>query len=184
VYSRDRLNEDDYLENVKILNSPSRARDAEWTDWVNLSVSRVNKTFLGYSKGWHSEDGVWWACLSFDIAILDDADVWFCTGNNAHTATARAQGVSGFEAMFAPSVEWGMRGSVHTRTASTPESWTTDPQAEVLYPRAITLDHLRAVYVPEPELGDAVAGVVGAVGPSSPFDLSNLAVEVRPDIFQ
>lgn len=184
VYSRDQLNEDQYLENVKILNSPNRFRDAAWTDWVNLSVSRVNSSFLDTSQGWHADDGVWWACVSFDVEILDHEDVWFCTGNNVYPATVRAQGASGLEALFADRVAWGLYGSVHHRPANKPSHLTTDPQAEVLYPKAVSLEYARAIYVPEDALSDDVAGIVGAVGPSSPVDLSTLPVMVQRDVFQ
>lgn len=184
VYSRDDLNSDQYLENVKVLNSPDRERDADWTAWVNLSVSRVNTRFMGSSKSWHAEDSIWWACLSFDVEILDHPDVWFCTGNNAYPVTQRAQDLEGFDALFAEAVPWGMHGSIARRKAHTPTHHTTDPQAEVLYPRALDLAFLRGIYVPDPELTDAAAGIVAAIDGSSPIELSAIPVSVRPDIFQ
>ncbi|MDR7188145.1 hypothetical protein J2Y46_000961 [Microbacterium sp. BE35] len=184
VYSRDGLNADQYLENVKVLNSPDRSRDAAWTNWVNLSISRVNASFLGISKRWHVDDGVWWACVAFDVEILDHPDVYFCTGNNVYPATKRAQGVEGFEALFADTLVWGKYGSVKHRPSSLPTNLTTDAQAEVLYPVAVDLSYARAVYVPEPELTDAVAGIVAAIADSSPVDLSTIPVACRPEVFQ
>ncbi|MBD8206731.1 DUF4433 domain-containing protein [Microbacterium sp. CFBP 8790] len=184
VYSRDQLSEEQYLENVMILNSPDRSRDAAWTDWVNLSVSQVNSTFLGHSHRWHADDDVWWACLSFAIDILDHPGVWFCTGNNAYPATERAQGVGGFEALFAPTVYWGNWRTPKDRAPGMSDHLPTDPQAEVLYPKALSLEFLQAIYVPEDELTDDVAGIIGIVDPHSPADLAAVPYSARPEVFQ
>jgi hypothetical protein len=184
VLSRGLLEIDDYLENIKILNSPDRSRDIAWVNWVNLSVSQVNSAFLGHSKGWHVDDDIWWACLSFDVSLLDHDDVYFCTGNNAYTATTRGQGVDGFEALFAPRVVWGMYNTPKYRPTDHPPHLPTDEQAEVLYPGGIDLSYLRAVYVPEPDHLDEVAGIVEVTGTPDRIDLTGLAVTVAPEIFQ
>lgn len=179
VLSRQRLNADDYLENIKVLNSPDRSRDADWLDWVNLSISRVNSRFLGASKSWHADDGIWWACLSFDVAILDHEGVYFCTGNNAYPRTVRGQGGDGFDALFAPTVKWGRYNSVHTRSSAHLAHLPTDPQAEVLYPGELALSYLRAIYVPEPELTDTLAGILAGVGWADAIHF-----EARPEVFE
>lgn len=181
VQSRDNLRADEYLEEIMLLNSPSRARDAAWTGYVKLSVSRVNSRFMGSSRGWHAHEGVWWACLSFDVGILDHEGVWFSTTNNAYEVTERATGIEGFEAMFGPKVAWGTYGSVCRRTPSTPDHFTTDPQAEVLYPGAVDLSHLRAIYVPEEERTDDVAAYLA--GLYAPDSLQAVPCLYRPDVF-
>lgn len=184
VLSRGSLETSDYLENIKMLNSPDRSRDAGWINWVNLSISEVNSAFLGSSKGWHVDDDIWWACLSFDVSILDHDDVYFCTGNNAYSATTRGQGVEGFEALFAPRMTWGMYNTTMYRPADHPSHLPTDRQAEVLYPHGIDLSHLRAVYVPEPEHHDHAVGIVAATETPDRIDLDGLPVTVAPEIFR
>ncbi|MFG6402503.1 DarT ssDNA thymidine ADP-ribosyltransferase family protein [Microbacterium sp. P04] len=184
IHSRKGLNEEQYLENIKLLNSPDRSRDADWWDWVNLSVSQVNSTFLGHSHRWHADDDIWWACLSFDVEILDHPGVYFCTGNNAYPATKREQGVAGLEGLFAPVVYWGKWSTRMDRPTGLASSLPTDPQAEVLYPKALSLEYARAIYVPEPELTDDVAGMIGVVKRYSAIDLSGLPISARPDVFQ
>jgi hypothetical protein len=65
VRSHDRLEEDKYIEHIYAPNCADRLKDAEWTDYVNLSISQVNKYMLDKSQDWHPpETGIWWAVLS------------------------------------------------------------------------------------------------------------------------
>lgn len=179
VVCRDRLDSDQTLEAIRLPNAASRSKDAAWTGYVNLSVSRVNVSMLGYSKNWHRIDGVWWAIVAFDVSIVDDPGVTFTTTNNTYPVVQRAVGVAGFEAMFADRVPWGYYGSVAIRTASTPASYTTCPQAEVLYPDVVTLDRATNVYVPEPDYLDDVAGMMSAFP-----NAQGLQVTCAPAVFQ
>lgn len=184
LLSHDRLKEDEYLDNIRLLNSPTRDRDADWTDWVNLSITRVNGRMLKSSKNWHPEDDIWWTVLAFDVEIVGHDDVEFTTTNNTYGCARRGSGVDAFDALFAPAVEWGYRGSMSVRHKGMPASSPTDPQAEVLYPVAIGLEHLRALYVAEPEQVDEVAGFLAVFAAASKVDLSGVAVACNPDVFQ
>lgn len=164
VLSRDLLDADAYLEHIYTPNCADRPKDADWTGYVNLSISRVNASMLGYSRGWHpvGED-LWWAVLAFDPGILGAPDVWFTTTNNTYPVADRATGAAGFEALFAPRVPWGRFGSIRIRAPHDKPSWTTCPQAEVLYPGKLSTGRLTGIYVHEAEHVDAVAGLLEAV---------------------
>jgi hypothetical protein len=179
LLSRDDLNEEDLLSSVKLLNCPDRGRDADWTGYVNLSLERVNQNMLDYSYKWHEHDGIWWSVLAFDVEILAEPGVYFTTCNNAHPAVLRAQGVAGFEAMFADKVKWGQYGSTITRPASYPPNFTTDVQAEVLVPHSVSIDYLRNIYVPQDEHVDDVAGYIATIVGSP-----DVQAIVRPEVFQ
>lgn len=179
VASRDRLDADPTLEAIKLPNVLSRHKDAAWTGYVNLSVSRVNISMLGYSKNWHQEDGVWWSVIAFNIGVIDDDSVMFTTTNNTWPVVKRAGGADGFEAMFASSVPYGRFGSIARRRATTLQSHTTCPQAEVLYPDFLSLDHAMHIYVAEAEHLDEVAGMAAAFPRTQ-----DLTVTHAPEVFQ
>jgi hypothetical protein len=183
IYSRDSLNEDDYLENIKVLNSPSRTRDAAWTGYVNLSITIVNLRMLGSSRKWHPEEDIWWAVLAFDPEILGHDGVQFTTTNNVYPPVKRGPGVSGLDALFAQRIPWGIYGDVIRRPSDMAIDLTTDSQAEVLYPDAVDLSHLRAIYVEQPEHIDEVAGWLAAFQYTSKVDLSSVAVTCKPEVF-
>lgn len=184
LLSHDRLQEDEYLENIRLMNSPTRDRDLAWTDWVNLSITRVNGRMLKSSKKWHPEDDIWWVVLAFDVEIVGHEDVEFTTTNNTYGCALRGSGVGAFDALFAPAVEWGHRGSVSRRYEGMAASLPTDSQAEVLYPASIGLKHLRALYVAEPEQVDEVAGFLAVFAAASKVGLSGVAVACNPNVFQ
>jgi hypothetical protein len=178
--SRDRLEEDKYIEHIFAPNCQNRLKDAEWTDYVSLSISRVNGRMLGVSEEWHSSEDIWWAVLAFDASILAHPGVYFATTNNTYKqCVRRGQGVAGLRALFAPTVEWGWYGSKKVRWTGMPRAWPTDPQAEVLYPGEIGVDLLKAIYVREEERLDDVHGLFGALrnSPRPP-------VAHKPEVFQ
>lgn len=181
VLSRDRLDHDDYIEHIYTPNCSDRLKDADWTDYVNLSISRVNGKMLGISSNkWHNDGSTWWAVLAFDTSLLTDSGVYFTTTNNTyHACVERGTGLNGLRALFAESVEWGYYGSKHRRRMTTPPSWTTDPQAEVLYPALVPITKLTALYVLADEHVDYV---------NSLFDLFShvprVPVAVKPEVFQ
>lgn len=180
VLCRDRLEQHQYIEYIYTPNCANRLKDAEWTGYVNLSISRVNSSMFGYaSNRWHSTEDLWWIVLGFDPAILAHPNVVFATTNNTYRACVkRDTGMNGLEALFAPSIEWGWRGSVHTRTADTPSWWTTDPQAEVLYPDNVDLQYLRAVYVRDPDHIDTVRSWFGIFQA-----IRRVPVAYKPEVF-
>lgn len=179
VLSRDLLDTDAYLEHIYTPNCADRLKDANWTGYVNLSISRVNGSMLGYSRGWHPVgEELWWAVLAFDPVILGAQDVWFTTTNNTYPVAGRATGAAGLEALFAPRVPWGKFGSVKIRGSEHEAQWTTCPQAEVLYPQKVGTGHLTGIYVHEAEHVDAVAGLLEAV-PGAP----TVPVMHNPEVF-
>jgi hypothetical protein len=180
VLSRDRLAKEQYIEHIYTPNCPSRHKDSEWTDYVNLSISRVNGRMLGISSGrWHATEDLWWVVLALDGSLLTHPDVHFVTTNNTyHNCLKRNTGVEGLRALFAHSVEWGWQGSHVTRYRGMPDAWTTDPQAEVLYPGQVPIELLRAIYVREEEHADTVRSWFPI------FQVLPVPVEYRPEVFQ
>ncbi|MXZ96612.1 MAG: DUF4433 domain-containing protein [Acidimicrobiaceae bacterium] len=153
VKARRFLARDLRLRHVYRENAPDRSRDLPWHGYVNLSVSAINVHMFRYSKRWHPGED--WVILEFKPRILGHRGVVFSTTNNAYSVAHRATGLQGFEQMFSPVVPWGRKGSERIRSAHAPHE-TTDPQAEVLYPFELSLEHLRRVIVPDDDVKDAV----------------------------
>jgi ssDNA thymidine ADP-ribosyltransferase, DarT len=63
--------------------------------------------------------------------------------------------------------------------ANMPDSFTTDPQAEILYPGQVPVSLLRAVYVRQAEHADTVRGWL-ACFPGVPV----VPVQYKPGVFQ
>ncbi|MCA1702463.1 MAG: DUF4433 domain-containing protein [Actinobacteria bacterium] len=180
VLCRDLLDNDKYIEEIYTPNCNNRLKDAEWTGYVNLSISRVNKYMLDRSEIWHSTEDLWWVVLAFDVSLLSNPDVYFTTTNNTYRPSVKHDtGVSGLHALFADSVEWGYYGCRKSRYGGMPRSWTTDPQAEVLYLERVSVGLLRALYVREPEHIDHVAGLM-SIFPAVP----RVPIRYRPEVFQ
>lgn len=153
VKARIDLPDDARVRHVYQENTPDRSRDLRWHGYVNLSVTDINVRMFEFSKEQHPCDK--WVILGFDPQILGDPGVVFCTTNNAYDVAYRCAGPRGFEQMFAPRVPWGHYGSVCTRY-SRARNQTTDPQAEVLYPFELSLDHLRSVTVTDEDTYETV----------------------------
>jgi len=183
LLSRRYLSLDDYLENIRYYNTASRSRDIDWIGHVSMSLTQVNSHMLAKSMTWHEEDKVWWAVLAFDPEILDHPGVVFCTSNNVYPTTQRAEGAAGFEAMFAPTVVWGMYDTPVTRRAGMADNLTTHFQAELLYPGVVDLSFLRAIYVREPDQVLFVRSLLAAIGPGPGPDLTSVRVECNPTVF-
>ena len=182
VHSRDQLKVSEYLESLVVYNSPDRSRDRDWTNYVNLSLSRVNIRMLNSSVRWHED--LWFAVLAFDVGILGHDGVQFATTNNAYESKVkRGPGLEGFEEIFGPRIPWGPYSSVHYRTADMPTNLPTDPQAEILYPESVSIDHLRAIYVRDAEHLGEIAAFRAAFDRTSPHDLSQVSVEHNPSVF-
>lgn len=180
VLSRDRLETNMYIEHILIRNCANRLKDVDWTDYVNLSISRVNGRMLGISESWHTNDDVWWTVLAFDVTLLAHPGVYFTTTNNTYSSCVRRSiGIEGLAALFAASVEWGHYGSVHYRPCTAPTSFTTDPQAEVLYPAQVPTDRLQRVYVRDPDNIDYVKSLFPLFS-----SVPRVPVEHKPEVFQ
>jgi hypothetical protein len=147
VLPRRRLPKNKLVEHVYMLNAAVRY-DPEWTDYVNLSIARINARFFDIaSKKWHGDKDLWWCVLSFSPVILTHDGVVFTTTNNAYSdVVERSGGVAGLDAMFAERVtEWP--GRVIVRSSDFPDCYPTCRQAEVLYPGPLSTDFLKRVYV-------------------------------------
>ena len=165
VKGRSYLSDEDLIEFVYRPNAGDRSRDAAWQDYVNLSITAINTNlFEKASQEWHADAD--WVILCFGPEILSEPGVVFTTSNNAYPSTHRAGGPEGFDQMFADSIPWGYYGSTHTRRKRT-AAQPTDPQAEVLYPHSLSLDHLHTIVVPDDEIGDRVHAAL-ELGPWRP----------------
>lgn len=174
VKSRKRLPEEDYLEHVYRPNAESR-KDGAWLDYVNLSISRINDWMFDSSVRWHADEDNPWVVLVLDVDLLGDPGVVFATTNNIYPTCRRQEGLGGFEALFAPTVE-GRHGTVHDRNGKQPD-WPTDRQAEVLYPGEVSCSYLRRIDVQHADVVDRIHGILGGLG---------LTVPVRhaPEVFE
>jgi hypothetical protein len=161
--SRQRLEKDQRLEYIFSPNAAFR-KDADWLDYVNLSISRLNSRFFSISKNnWHRQRDIWWCVLSFNPIILTHEGVYFTTTNNIYTAVRQRPGSEGLEAMFADAVvRWA--GNSVVRSATTPAPFPTCEQAEVLYPGEVSTDFLQEIYVSCEEDADQVFGQIRALG--------------------
>jgi hypothetical protein len=179
VLSRDQLDEDDYVEHVYKANCKNRLKDVDWIGYVSLSISRINGYMLEVSERWPDRDGQWWAVLSFDPEMLADSGVWFTSTNNTYPSCLRGPGLEGIQNMFSPRVLWGYYDTPINRTSRTPEFFTTDPQAEVLYPGKVPLDYLRAIYVKSGDNIDEIHSFFAALNLKL-----DVEVTISPEVFQ
>jgi hypothetical protein len=148
----------------------------EWAGHISLSISRINRDL--FDRAEKNLPDHWWAVLSFDPEILDHDGVVFATTNNSYVEVCRrAGGVEGFADLFSQEVPWGHYGSVHTRNSGTPRNWTTDIQAEVLYPTAIPIGYLQRIYV---QLADHRRLIKAWC---SAFEVAEPDIEVQPEMF-
>ncbi|AMG37860.1 DarT ssDNA thymidine ADP-ribosyltransferase family protein [Achromobacter xylosoxidans] len=176
--ARSYLNEDARLEYIFQPNAANRSRDLRWLGYVNLSVSAPNTEFFSISAGtWHKYKDIWWCIMSFDPEILSHPSVVFCTSNNIWGGCARDEGGAGLEAMFAP-VVYGRYSTEIRRNDDLSPNFPTSEQAEVLYPREISTDYLRKIYVPNEAIGFEVQGQMGAT------DHPPVVVEHNADLFR
>lgn len=134
-------------------NAADRSRDLPWHGYINLSVSSISRRMFSFSTREHPDDE--WVILEFGPQILGDPGVVFCTTNNAYELAHRCRGPEGFEQLFSPRVPWGHLGSVSNRLGKGSHQ-TTDPQAEVLYPFELSLEHLHRITVGDEETLETV----------------------------
>lgn len=152
------LPEEKYLEHILKINCPDRSRDIDWLDYVNLSISSINKRLFDISKDkWHSHMDGWWCVLSLSPEILTHSGVVFCTTNNAYNSVVkRGEGVAGLKELFADKVIEYESRTLATRRISTPSNQPTSSQAEVLYPQKLSLEYLQCIYVKESDDASAI----------------------------
>jgi hypothetical protein len=153
-----------------------RRRDLGWLDFVNLSISRINKEFFGVSCNWHRAEDLWWCIMSFEPAVMEHPGVYFATTNNMYTGVERGQGPVALENLFAPHVtRW--RDNIAVRSELLTDNFTTCGQAEVLYPGELSVQHLRRIYVVRDEDADEVHAQLAVIG------VEGVEVEVAPEKF-
>lgn len=164
LQSRYRLPEDQYLQHILHVNAAVRPeasaffdKSENWLDYVNLSISEINRRYFEVSERWHEEGEVWWAILSFDAVVMTHENVVFATTNNSYDLCLRERGDEGLNALFAPVID-RKSPSWKARRGSRATALPTCEQAEVLYPAAVSTNFLRRVYVREEEHQDQVSG--------------------------
>ena len=174
VKSRKRLPKERYIEYVYRPNSTFR-KDVAWLDYVNLSIARINDWMFETSVRWHIKDDNPWVVLAFTPDILGHPGVVFATTNNIYPACRRAEGLEGFNRLFAESVR-GRYDREHNR-AGEPADWPTDRQAEVLYPGEVSCEYLRRIDVQREDTIDTMHGVLAGLG-------LNVSVRHAPEVFE
>ena len=177
VKSRERLQDDQYLEHVYRPNAEYR-KDPEWSDYVNLSISRINDWMFDTSVRWHAAEDNPWVVFSFSRTLLGQPGVVFATTNNIYPSCERGEGVEGFNRLFAENVR-GRHGKVHRRDGKGP-NWPTDRQAEVLYPGELPCTFLHRVDVQAEQTVDTITGALAGLGLGS----DTIAVRHAPEVFR
>ncbi|HEN9576542.1 TPA: DUF4433 domain-containing protein [Acinetobacter baumannii] len=180
--SRAGLRDHDLLEHVLHVNAKDRPEASElfdksenWLDFVNLSISEINQHYFQVSKRWHVDQNVWWLILSFDSEIMNHEGVYFATTNNSYPYCKRGKGIEGFELLFQNIINRKYNWSVvrNNREKKLP----TCQQAEVLYPKKISINYLIKVYVNSEDNYDRVKGWLRQ------FNLPNVEVEINSNKF-
>lgn len=183
LMSRYRLPKESHLSFILHVNSATRPEEAayfdksqNWLDYVNLSISEINKRFFDVSMGWHKDNDIWWCILAFDPQIMTLDGVVFSTTNNGYPYCQRGSGVEGFNALFVQSVTRKKQNWIAYRNDREPKNPTCE-QAEVLFPQAVPLEYLRCIYVMDEHAHDSVGGWLIESG------LSNVQVVISPQKF-
>lgn len=184
LLSRHRVKLEDSLQYILHVNATSRPEENEffdkkehWLDYVNLSISEINRRYFEFSQAWHLKADIWWGILSFDAIAIADEGVYFTTTNNTYDQCIREKGLSGFNQLFQPVVKrktpnWNV--SRLSRAARLP----TCEQAEVLYPGALSAHYLRRVYVQDETCQDTVIGWLRE------FEYKDVEVIIDPQKFK
>lgn len=143
VLSRSALMQQGYNRFLPCENADFRP-DNDWLDYINLSITNINRYFYRYSRRSHPDAK--WIILEFSPDILTHDGVLFVTTNNIYSAATRAGDEAGLEALFAPQFNNG-KCDLNRARLGLPENAPTCNQAEVLYPRALSLEYLKKIYV-------------------------------------
>jgi hypothetical protein len=182
ILARSHLPREKYLAHVWKANAKYR-KDTDSLGHVSLSISRLNTNFFGASRSWHRAEDLWWCVLSIDPVVLTHDGVIFVTTNNFYLQhRKRAPGADGLEALFADPVA-GRYGHLQHRTAGMPDNWTTDVQAEGLYPDRVPTEFVKKVYVVNERHADIVGGQYEMFADDAADDRPELPIEIRPDVF-
>ncbi|MGA4849481.1 DarT ssDNA thymidine ADP-ribosyltransferase family protein [Streptomyces sp. G5(2025)] len=157
------LAKDKYLESIYHQNTKFRREEPKYWSYVNLSISEPNHGFLRISsERWWADEDLFWAVLSFAPAIMTHPGVLFAPSNMGYDGVMPVEGGHGAEALFADRVPYGYNKTVE-RCGKEPHL-PTNPQAEVLYPRAVSTRYLQRIYVVTEEDAAKAHGIVSASG--------------------
>ncbi|MFD8197840.1 DarT ssDNA thymidine ADP-ribosyltransferase family protein [Streptomyces wuyuanensis] len=157
------LAEDKYLESIYHQNARIRREEPKYWSYVNLSITQANRRFLRISTDkWWADADLFWAILSFDPVIMAHPGVLFAPSNMAYQGITPLPGIEGAEALFAGRVPAGWGRTTHR--AGQASNVTTCPQAEVLYPQAVSTHYLQRIYVVTEEDAAKAHAIVSASG--------------------
>lgn len=158
------LSEDEYLESIYHENTKWRREDPKYWRYVNLSISEPNHSFLRTSsqKWWANED-LFWAVLSFDPVTMTHPGVLFSPSNMGYEGITPVKGLPGAEALFADRVPYGFGRNTPPRGNREPHL-PTNPQAEVLYPQAVSTRYLQRICVLTDEDAAKAEAIVSVSG--------------------
>ncbi len=178
VLSRARLKKEQYLEHIVYYNCENRAKDINWLDYVNLSITTVNMNLFGISRGkWHLNMDGMWCILSFSPEILTHPGVYFATTNNIYTGIKRRMGARGLNDLFAAQIErW--QGNVIARDEDLPVNQPTCNQAEVLYPSKLSIEYLKHIYFENENDLDTAGSIIAMFKGLPKFDC-----QIKPELF-
>ncbi len=184
LLSRHLLPDEKYLQHVLHVNAASRPeslrgfdKSKNWLDYVNLSISEINRRYFEFSSNWHKDSDIWWGILAFDPAIMTHDGVFFATTNNAYEPLCvRESGSLGLTRLFEDVVQRKAGWTVTRRGRAA--HLTTCEQAEVLYPQRVSVEFLRRIYVHDGEHQDQARGWLAE------FKLGNVDVVINPSKFQ
>ncbi|MFJ6661662.1 DarT ssDNA thymidine ADP-ribosyltransferase family protein [Streptomyces sp. NPDC091377] len=157
------LAKDEYLESIYHENTKWRREDPKYWSYVNLSISEPNHRFLRISsEDWWANEDLFWAVLSFDPVIMTHPGVLFAPGNMGYEGITPVEGLPGAEALFADRVPKGFKKTMPRwdRASHLP----TNPQAEVLYPQAVSTRHLQRIFVLTDEDAAKAEAIVSVSG--------------------
>jgi len=163
LLSRQQLEKEQYLQRVLHVNAASRSesldgfdKSEDWLDYVNLSISEINRRYFEYSLKWHKDADIWWGILVFDPLVMTHEGAYFATTNNVYEHCVRAAGNTGLEQLFQECVQ--RKGDWNANRLRRAAHLTTCEQAEVLYPEQVSVEFLRRIYVQEDEHHDQARG--------------------------
>lgn len=180
---RNKLRTEEQLEHILTLNAKFRTEEQPWFDrtqnwinFINLSISRITRNLFQRSLSWHAGKDIFWVIMAFSVDLLDDEGVFFSTTNNIYSGTTRRQGLSGFNALFASTIH--QYGGKFVTRGETPNHFTTDEQAEALYPDGLSMNYLQRIYARTGEETDRIHALLGQ------FGREDVEVILAPDKFR
>ncbi|MEX5628647.1 DarT ssDNA thymidine ADP-ribosyltransferase family protein [Pseudomonas marginalis] len=184
LLSRHRLPLADYLQHILHVNAADRPEAREffdksqnWLDFVNLSISEINRRYFLVSQKWHIDADIWWGILAFDPIVMSHDEVVFTTTNNSYDLCVRKSGLLGFNDLFEPCIpRKAPRWKAHR--LQRPSFLPTCEQAEVLYLGQISTEYLRRIYVQDENCHDIAKGWLRE------FGLRGVDVLISPQKFE